>query len=297
MKRGVASVLVSVALLTAASGVLAQAPVYGPDLLPELRRAASLIPGSRPASVHVITLAPGRGPLSQMVQGGGSDSITAGYPAFQVRFPQGWIVIDPTVDRQWVKNRPSFSQAAFDSLQRALVGANLVLLTHEHPDHLAALLHSPFLAQVRPHTLLTRAQVRSLIEHPFEQDLKLDSAEAAKYLVVDYEPLMPIAPGVVLLKAPGHTPGSQMVYVHLATGPELVISGDVAWAMAGITSDRQKPAAVIEKLGEDTVAIAPQLKWLRDVSNAGVAVVVSHDDSSIQELVRRGVLKRGFDLR
>jgi glyoxylase-like metal-dependent hydrolase (beta-lactamase superfamily II) len=33
------------------------------------------------------------------------------------------------------------------------------------------------------------------------------------------------APGVVLIKAAGHTPGSQMVHVRLASGKEVMLVG------------------------------------------------------------------------
>jgi glyoxylase-like metal-dependent hydrolase (beta-lactamase superfamily II) len=293
------SLVVCALLFLAARGAGAQgAPAFDATLLPTLRRAAGLVPGDKPTSVRVITLGPRRGALASMVEGAtSSDSITAGYPALQVRYRHDWIVVDAGMGREFFRQATNFSDAAYDTLQRALRDTRMVLFTHEHHDHVAGALRSEFLAQVREHTLFTREQVRTLMEHPSDARVKLDSAAAAGWLTIDYQGWLPIAPGVVLVKAPGHTPGSQMVYVRLASGREILLSGDVAWHLSGVTGLRQKPPKTSQALGEDTTAIASQLAWLRDVGAAGVAVVVSHDIDSIDDLVRRGVLARGFDLR
>ena len=293
------SLVVCALVFLAGRGAGAQgAPPFDATLLPTLRRAAELVPGDKPTSVHVITLGPRRGALAGMVQGAApADSITAGYPAFQVRYRHDWIVVDAGMGREFFRDTTRFSAPAYDTIQRAVRDARMVLFTHEHHDHVAGALRSQYLAQVKAHTLLTREQVGTLMEHPSDARVKLDSAAAAEWLTIDYQGWLPIAPGVVLVKAPGHTPGSQMVYVRLASGREILISGDVAWHLSGVTGSRQKPPKTSQAMGEDTVAIAPQLAWLREVGAAGVAVVVSHDEDSIADLARRGVLVRGFDLR
>ncbi len=285
-------------LVIGARGANAQSTAYGADLLPTLRRAAERVPGERPTAVGVITLAPRRAPLSGMVEGGSaSDSVLVGYPAFQVRYPHGWLAVAGMGRGFFRQVPPTYSDQAYDTIQRELRDARMVVFTHEHHDHVAGALLSPYRAQVQQHTLFTRAQVRTLMEHPSDARVRLDSAAAAGWLTIDYQGWIPIAPGVVLLQAPGHTPGSQMVYVRLASGREILLSGDIAWHLSGVTGLRQKPASVIQSLAEDSAALRPQLAWLRDVAAAGVVVVVSHDEGSIEDLVRRGVLVRGFDLR
>jgi glyoxylase-like metal-dependent hydrolase (beta-lactamase superfamily II) len=144
--------------------------------------------------------------------------------------------------------------------------------------------------------LLTRAQIQSLLDRPDNPLIKIDSLVAARYLTIDYDPFIPIAPGVVLIKAAGHTPGSQIVYVRLASGQEVILAGDVAWNMAGIETQRQKPDASTQDFGgEDREAIARQLRWLREISGAKTTVVVSHDAAWITTLVSRGLLLSGFD--
>jgi len=234
--------------------------------------------------------------IAFMVEGGSSERVPAGHPAFQLRFPRGWIMVDASIDREIAKGDTTFSDERYRRIHEALRDARLAVVTHEHQDHVAGLVRSPFLAEVQRHALLTRAQMRVLLDKPNDPRIKLDSATAARYLVVDYDPIMPIARGVVLIRAAGHTPGSQMVYVRLASGRELVLAGDVAWHISGILTERQKPEESTKGFGgEDRGAIAQQLHWLKELPPE-ITVVPAHDQLLIDQLIARGVMRRGFDL-
>jgi glyoxylase-like metal-dependent hydrolase (beta-lactamase superfamily II) len=270
---------------------------YSAPLLSDVRRAAAVIPGDAPTAIHVVPLNPFRFPLAAMVEGGSAELADASNPVFQIRFPRGWIAVDAAMDRALVPESKTFSDEQYASIQAMLRDARLVVVTHEHDDHVAGVIRSPFLAAVQQHTLLTRTQLRSLTTSPNDPRIKLDSAAASRYLVLDYDPILPIAPGVVLIKAPGHTPGSQMVYVRLTSGSEVVLAGDVAWHSSGIAMQRQKPDSSTRSFGgEDRAAIATELRWLKDAMAAGVTVIVAHDQVNIASLVARGVLKQGFDV-
>lgn len=293
-----ASLLFAAAAAFSHAGLDAQTSPYSADFLSAVRRAASLIPGDAPAAVRVVSLNPFRNALSAMVEGGSAERLAAAYPVFQIRFPRGWIVVDAALDRDFVPNSTTFSDDEYGQIHLALRDARLVVVTHEHHDHVAGVIRSPYLARLQEHTLLTRAQVQSLLDRPNNPRIKIDSVVAARYLTIDYDPFVPIAPGVVLIKAAGHTPGSQMVYVRLATGQEIVLAGDVAWNMSGIETQRHKPEASTQSFGgEDREAIARQLWWLRDIAGPQMTVVVSHDAASIETLISRGVLLSGFDFR
>ena len=268
-----------------------------PSLL-VVRRAASVIPGDAPTAVHVVAFNPFRFPLASMIEGGANELADAADPVFQIRFPRGWVAVDAAMDRALVPNSKTFSDEDYARIQAMLRDARLIVVTHEHDDHAAGVIRSPFLAAVREHTLLIRAQVHALMTAPNDPLIKLDSAAASQYLVLDYDPIMPIAPGVVLIKAPGHTPGSQMVYVRLASGGEVVLAGDVAWHSSGIEMQRQKPDSIARHLGviEDRAPIAAELRWLKELTASGVTVVVAHDRTRIEALVSRGVLKQGFEV-
>lgn len=274
-----------------------QADHFNAELLPTVRRAATLVPGDAPTSVHFVLLNPFPVAWSYLLQGGNSDTVTGAYPVFQIRFPRGWITVDAALDRSFVPDSKTFDDETYRAIHEALHGVRLSVVTHEHHDHIAGVLSSPVLAEVQAHTLLTRAQIHSLMFRPSNPRIRIDSATAARYLLIEYDPIMPIGPGVVLIKAPGHTAGSQIVYVRLASGSEIIIAGDVAWNMRGVDSLVQKPDASTRDFGgEDKDAIAKELRWLRDVAGPRTSVVVSHDIARLNALVAQRKLTVGFDL-
>jgi hypothetical protein len=60
---------------------------------------------------------------------------------------------------------------------------------------------------------------------------------------------------------------------------------------------RQKPDSTSREMGEDRTMIGYEMAWIKNtVAPAGISVVVSHDGTALQELVRRGVVSEGLDL-
>jgi glyoxylase-like metal-dependent hydrolase (beta-lactamase superfamily II) len=291
--------------LSASARTAAQAPAFTDALLDKVRAAARAVPGDLPHSLGFLKFAEFKTPLSGAVEGAGDELVNGAYTVFQVRYPHGWIMVDAGVDRE-VETDTSVTihQDRYQRVQEALQGANLIVVTHEHHDHVAGVIHTPARDLIAPKTVLTRAQVQTLLARrtgkiPLGSSplIHLTPADAARYIVIDYEQLYPIAPGVVLLKAPGHTPGSQMVYVRLDSGQEVLLVGDIAWFMAGIERRLQKPAAISREMGEDRTALQQQLRWLSGLTQRQHIVLVnSHDDDWLGSLVSRGILKDDLDL-
>src|SRR6202012_4773440 len=82
------------------------------------------------------------------------------------------------------------------------------------------------------------------------------------YRPLTYQQYLAIAPGVVLIRAPGHTPGSQMVYVKTESGNEYLFIGDVAWHMRNIDLVRERAWGITMMMGEDHGAVLSQLAAL-----------------------------------
>lgn len=154
---------------------------------------------------------------------------------------------------------------------------------------MAGVIRTPIANELAPKTILTRGQVQTLTANPQMPEIKLTGETAARYIVVDYDKYLPVAPGVAFIKAPGHTPGSQMVYIALESGNEYLLIGDAAWHMDGVRSITGKDAAWVT---EDVNAVMDQLRWLNDLSRTekNLFIVASHDDEQHRELVKRGVL-------
>ena len=101
----------------------------------------------------------------------------------------------------------------------------------------------------------------------------------------------------MLIKSPGHTPGSQMVYVQTANGTELLLIGDVAWHFRNIELQRERARLMTMRFSrDDRTAVFGELAALKrlNVAQPAVHIVPGHDGPVIDRLVAAGILKRRF---
>jgi len=102
----------------------------------------------------------------------------------------------------------------------------------------------------------------------------------------------------VLIKAPGHTPGHQMVYVRLDSGREYLLIGDVGWTLDNVSQLKLPPAATIRRISEDASALMHQLRWIKSVMEQDRLVVIpSHDDKLLQDLAAKQLIGEQLMLR
>ncbi len=267
--------------------------------LNDVRRVARVIPGRRPLRVNVLKFAESRRSKNFSIQGAPADPSVQARTAFQLVYADGFVMVDAGMDQQVHKffgrgvDEP-YDMAAAQQVERALRGAKLIVVTHEHGDHVAGVIHSPLATELAPKTILSRAQVRTLSTSPQMPEIQLTGETAKRYLVIDYDKYFPLAPGVALISAPGHTPGSQMVYVALESGREYLLIGDAAWHMDGVRLVTGKDAPWIT---EDRPAVLDQLRWLNGLSTTepNLVIVASHDEEERSELIKRRILGDGLE--
>ena len=133
--------------------------------------------------------------------------------------------------------------------------------------------------------------MRTLILYPQLPEIRLTPEIARDYIVVDYETYLPVAPGIVLIKAPGHTPGHQMIYVRLDSGREYLLIGDVGWTLDNVTQLKLRPAVTMLRINEDPRALMHQLHWIKDVMDHEKLIVIpSHDDKLLQDLTAKQLI-------
>jgi glyoxylase-like metal-dependent hydrolase (beta-lactamase superfamily II) len=271
----------------------AQTPAWTASL-GEIRRVATMIPGNRPLRINMLKFAESRRTKNFAVQGAPAEPSVQARTVFQVVFANGYVMVDSGMDEPVHKffGRglvEPYDAAAARRVEEAVRGARSIVLTHEHGDHAGGVIRGPSVEEIARKTVLTREQVRALLSEPQMPEIRLTPALASQYIVVDYEKYLPYAPGFVLIKAPGHTTGSQMVYVVLESGREYLLTGDAAWHMDGIRLMKGKDAPWVR---EDAGAITAQLKWLNEIDRTerNVVIVVSHDDEQHKQLVDRGLL-------
>ena len=302
MKSKAVLLLVLAVACTAIPGVNAQEGAYPADLLERVRQASGSIPGERPMSVNFIKFAESHRTYAVVIEDGSDESFVSARTAFQAYYPSGSVMIDAGMDRDvhrfygFGRDEP-YWQDRNDIVQSALRQANLIVVTHEHGDHVAGVLRSPHRDEIARKTILSRAQVDTLTSSPQLPEIRMTEVEALDYIIVDYELFLPVAPGVVLIRAPGHTPGHQMVYVQLESGTEYLLIGDIGWSLDNVTEMKPRPEATANRIGEDPEVLTAQLRWLNGTMQEGVIVVPSHDDNLLNELAGEGLLDDSLALR
>jgi glyoxylase-like metal-dependent hydrolase (beta-lactamase superfamily II) len=260
----------------------------------QIRRTAALIPGRKPTRINVLKFAESHRTKNFSVKGEPATPSVQARTVFQVVYPDGYVVVDAGMDEPMHRQigrgaeEPYFPEQA-QQVDKALRGARAIIFTHEHGDHVTGVIRTPYLSELAPKTILTRAQVRTLETTPQFPDLRITEEQAQRYHIIDYDRYMAFAPGWALIKAPGHTPGSQMMFIALDSGGEYLLIGDAAWHMDSVRKMAGKDAPWIV---EDTSAVSDQLKWLNTLSNTekNLVIVASHDDDEHRELIARKLL-------
>jgi len=273
-------------------------PPWSADLV-QIRQVAGMIPGQRPLRVNVVKFAESRRTKNFSVKGLPAEPSVQARTAYQIVYPDGTLMVDTGMDLSTHQffgrgaQEPYFPEAAARVAQ-ALRSAKAIIVTHEHGDHIAGLIRSASFAELASKTVLTRAQLQTLMTDPQIPELRPTAEMTARLRVVDYSDYMAFAPGIALIKAPGHTQGSQMVYVALQSGKEVLLAGDVAWHMDGVRMSTGKDAPWIKEPPE---LMAAELSWLNGLSRTekNLSIVISHDEDQRRQYIEQGVLGDGFE--
>ncbi len=237
-------------------------------------------------------------PRVAAVAGGGFGPHTMVRTAFQVVYEDGAVIIDSGMDRELAESAnpaASFYAERYEAVQEGMRRAKLIVVTHEHSDHISGISRTRFPDEVLPRTVLTREQA--------DNREQLESARfapdaLARVRVLDYDAAHRLAPGLVLIKAPGHTPGTQMIYVLLRDGREFLFVGDIVWHMDNVIQLVGRPRIVTDfLLGEDRDAVLEQIRMLHDFRrrHGDVYIVVAHDADQYRRLVHSRVIGAAFE--
>ncbi|MEZ5997265.1 MAG: MBL fold metallo-hydrolase [Hyphomonas sp.] len=261
--------------------------------LAALREAAGTIPGEKAERIEVETVSHTEVPRIAMIAGTGWDKIDMVRNSYRVVFPDKALIID-TGDSHAAAmafGASAYDDAAWTRILAAIATADIIVLTHGHNDHAAGLAASAGVDGVAGKARLSAAQIATMTHSGLDT--------AAFTPAPDYEGLLAIAPGIVLIAAPGHTPGSQMVYVQLAGGQEYIFMGDTASMADNVRLGRIRSHYVTDRIGkDDRHAVFLQTAALQRLAGEApdLVLVPGHDAEATADLEARGLLQPGFSV-
>jgi glyoxylase-like metal-dependent hydrolase (beta-lactamase superfamily II) len=178
--------------------------------------------------------------------------------------------------------------SAATALGRAAARVKGILFTHLHTDHVGGI--GELCARIgHPVQVpMTEAQAERPNYTTRPGLSLLTAADCARLETLRGGPLLPVPgfPGVYLIDAGGHTPGSQIIlaFVQGPDGPRrYAFTGDIVNNLDGITEDIPKPflyrTLVVPESDQRQAELRRFLKQLHD--EAGFTLLVSHDQRAL----------------
>ena len=257
-----------------------------------------------PTQLNSLIVAEGEIPDWIVVAGGAPHNFNISFTSFQVVYNDKTIIIECPFNKSLydkfcrfkllgIKGK-AFYENNFNIMQKALLEADFILSTHEHWDHTGGIAQSAHINDLIKKVVLTSEQVsgHTIKMANFPQEV-LDN-----YNPLKYDQYHVLAPGIVLIKAPGHSSGSQMIFVQLKNGEEFLFIGDIAWNMVNITHLKNHSRIGMLLRYENGKFLGHQLRWLFDNiwnnPKESINIVTSHDLKQLEYYRRIGLIGDHF---
>jgi glyoxylase-like metal-dependent hydrolase (beta-lactamase superfamily II) len=261
----------------------------------------SLPPASSPAGMALFQLPTGvihRTAAFGYRGGAFSERRDFAMTAALVKHPRGDLLIDTGLGRDIATQLPLMPAAfrAITDLERGQPAADQldaaghdrarlrgILLTHAHWDHVSGTADFPGVP------VLVTADERRFVDQGGWITAIARSVTGARYEVYDFEggPYLGFPRShdvfgdgaVVVVPAPGHTPGSVIVFVALPDGRRFAFVGDLAWQQEGITEREERPWSMRRSADDDPAQVRDNLLRMAAIAERfpQITLVPAHD--------------------
>ena len=273
--------------------------------LEEVRKLGNSERDQLPLRVNSLIVAEGEIPDWIVVAGGALNNFPISFTSFQVVYDDKTGIIESPFNRKLfdqfcrfkllgIKGK-WFHEERYNILQQSMLDASFIVATHEHWDHVGGIAQSPYLKEIIKKTVLTTEQITSHTINRAGFPLEIFD----NYISLDYDQYHVLAPGVVLIKTPGHSIGSQTIYLKLQNGEEFLFIGDIAWNMINIEKLKNHSRIGMLIRYENGRKLGHQLRWLFDNihnnSNEKLNLVPSHDLEKLKDYRRVGIIGNKFE--
>lgn len=253
-----------------------------PLAIGQLRKLAEEIPGQKPVKIEMEMSAWALVPGDVLAAGYGLKRRMVGVISFFLEVPgKGPVVIDTGTTEALARaiRYDKFDAPGQKRIDDRLSKASLILVTHEHGDHIggiAALATQPNGLEILSHARLNAFQVPAADTTgllPWTGKVRISPNLSG-------QSPMAVAPGIVVIPAPSHTPGSQMIFVKLASGAEYLFTGDIATFAVSWQQLRARSRLVTDFIAPEDRRVT--MSWLKAIaalkaSDPGLVVVPGHD--------------------
>ncbi|MFP6639499.1 MAG: ABC transporter substrate-binding protein [Myxococcota bacterium] len=225
------------------------------------------------------------------------------FPAFVLEWADGrLLLVDAGMDEAGARSfgaplsamglaeamRPHTSVA--DALGDARKRVKGIVFTHLHADHVGGLSALCQTGEVDARVFMTDAQSKRpnfTTSGGLEQVLEANCVETETPVAEALAPV-PGFPGVGIIAAAGHTPGSQLIVARIGSGPSarnVVFTGDIVNHAQAIPLDRGKPFLYRTFLVPEDESRQSSLRgFLRDLHDRqGFGLLVSHDQRALED--------------
>jgi len=250
------------------------APARAIDLN-RLRMAANQLRGPLPTAIEAVVPAHDDYPGTFLVASGGLRFNRVGAIVYRLVTPGGDTVLDAGLspDQAMAAGFTVHDPGSQRTANNWLRGARRIVFTGQDIDHIGGLIASPAREGFAARAIVNPEQAQRISQvAPALALEKSVNAHRADYAA--------IAPGVVMLQTPGHTPGSQMIFVRLASGREFLFGGDNMPMARNLAWLRPRSRYMAEWLGnEDRAAVIGWLKGLAALQSQAPAIIIvpAHD--------------------
>ena len=263
--------------------------------LAAVRAKADELPGGKASDIRVEKVAAFNFPAVASVGGDGWQVTPMAAFSYQVVLPTDTIVIDTAFTAAMGASLGAqIDDDAYARMEMAMAEATQIVVTHEHPDHIGGIIAYGDPQGIARALRLNKEQVESLPRYGLTWPAALSD-----YAPIDYTEPLAIAPGVVLIRAPGHTPGSQIIYVKREDGRELLFVGDIGWSLRNIETGKGRPRLLSAfMLKEDRDRIFGQLATLKALHEAepDLIIVPGHDLAAVDAMIASGAMTAQFQM-